>query len=93
MELQKVNISESYTYDKYPSKGFYHNEYDDCVYYVSDVNKWVVQLEHIDYFKSNYNTVLQQANEPTNKDGVVSESFALKMLAINNGTKVEDLRL
>lgn len=92
MELKKINTSNVYNHDSYPESGLFLNEHDNNVYYVSKKNLWCFCLDDIDTFKgSTLHT--EKEVEDSKLDGVVSESFALKMLAINNGTKVEDLKL
>ena len=88
MELEQVNVSDIYNSDAYDVSGLLCNSFDNNVYYVSKVSRWVLLLDSKLIFDSQVDVLEQET-----KDSVVSESFALKMLAINNGTRVEDLKL
>jgi len=95
MELKKVKVdlSDTYNLSNYPSSGMFLNENDNNVYYVSKVSSWVLLLDSLDVFKVAVSIEEGGQYKENKKQGVISESFALKMLAINNGTKVEDLKL
>lgn len=90
MELKEIDTSNSFNADSYPDSGIFHNLFDGNVIYVNKSNNLTFIIDTFDEFSRAIDTKPKELNKP--KEGQVSESFALKMLAIQNGM-VDNIKL
>lgn len=87
IELKEISTHEPTNINRYPSKGLYHNKEDDGIYYNDgSFSMFITDKTSIEPL------IVNDIKSEENNTKLISEEFALKMLAIQQG-KVKDLEL
>jgi len=83
MKIKKIDIANAYDHKGYPSNGLF--EVNEMVYYVNKEKSICFYIDTIYDFKRNVEDI-------ENEESLITQSFALKMLAVATG-KVKDIEL